>query len=234
MISDTQLQLSAPLFLYALLIVNASPEALRPGGFEFPVPGVTSISEYCRLNVNSSEDSKRRRINAITVAKIVASFFVKAEVVSPAGLCPPDPFTSRLDKKPRWIAFLSSLDPRKAIETLASTVSDSFFDAVTIVEQEYNAGLRKAASAFEETAECARAIRGLQLPPKSLARSIEFLKWPRLPPPVLTDRGAPTPLPRFYCTSVYALDRDTQPVRSCSSCSVDMASSYRWWCLNCH
>jgi hypothetical protein len=212
MITDTQLQLCAPLFLYAVLIVNASPEALRPGGF--PVPGVTSILGYCRNNIRSSRESKVRQKHAITVAKIVASLFVKAEVVSPAGLCPPDPFTSRLDKKPRWIAFLNSLDPRKAIETLAVSVSDSFLAVVSRVEEEYNAGLRKAALAFDETAKCASAIRGLTLPPRTLARSIEFLKWPRVAPPVLPERGTATPVPRFYCTCLYAMYRDTQPVRS--------------------
>jgi hypothetical protein len=147
------------------------------------------------------------------VAKIVASLFVKAQVVSPAGLCPPDPFTSRLDKKPRWIAFLNILDPRKAIKILAVSFSDSFL-AVVSREEEYNAGLRKAALAFDETAECASAIRGLTLPPRTLVRSIEFLKWPRVAPLVLPEGVTATPVPRFYCTCLYAMYRDTQPVRS--------------------
>jgi hypothetical protein len=114
----------------------------------------------------------------------------------------------------------------EAITTLASSVLDVYLHVVSRVEEEYNAGLRKAALAFEETAECASAIRGLTLPPRSLARSIEFLKWPRVAPPSLPESQAAMPVPRFYCTSLYAMCRDTQPVRSCSSCSVGMVTAY--------
>jgi hypothetical protein len=112
--------------------------------------------------------TRRRRV-AVAAVKIIADFFLKANVAAPAGVCSDTAVTARLDRMPRWLALLAELDPRDAIFTLARSghmVPDSVYIAI---ETEYNSGKSCSAGRVPGLAE-------LVLEPGTLASRIAMLK----------------------------------------------------------
>jgi hypothetical protein len=112
----SELQLACPLFVFALIMINAKWQAHK---MVSAPPKVQSIMGYTNGNCTPAASSSRKR-NAMTVAKLAAQIFNEAGVVAPAGLLSWDPkLPLRLDKMPSWVYSLAQLNHREALAMLA-------------------------------------------------------------------------------------------------------------------
>jgi hypothetical protein len=183
--------LGSPLFLCALIIAYStwqdSPADLGP-----EPPRIQSVLGYIGQNCHKAAARKGRRRIANTAAKLVASIFERAGVAAPAGHLLDAAAPAHLDKMPRWISFLSHLNPCNAVSVLVDSVQivpDSVFSAV---EAEYNAGI---------VASKQPALARLRLEPCSLVSRILDLKCPvSLPVTISVAPCEPSDAPRgsFY------------------------------------
>jgi hypothetical protein len=138
-------QLAAPLFLFALLIVNEHWAAIVAStGTRLQPPKIQSMWDYTHLQCTGKVTKARKRY-AMTAAKIVAQHFFRCVVVAPAGVCLECEITGSLDSFPRWILWLARMDPKDAVAALARSEQGEHGPVYTSIELEYNAGVAAAA-----------------------------------------------------------------------------------------
>jgi hypothetical protein len=92
-------------------------------------------------NVAKAAAAGRRRA-AMAAVVIAASFFRRAGKAAPAGVCPERSGPGCLKKLPAWLAQLDALTPAEALRLLADHVRSVPDKLWTLVEAEYNAGVR--------------------------------------------------------------------------------------------
>jgi hypothetical protein len=141
MSSVPELQLGAPLFLFALIIVRETWQ-VRVGARASEPPKFQSIVPFVTYNCRPrDEDRRRKKRIAMTAVKLVDHIFKAADVVAPAGVCHAPGAPGRVDTLPSWVAWLTRLTPTEAVATLvagAHRVPDSVYRQV---EKEYNNGI---------------------------------------------------------------------------------------------
>jgi hypothetical protein len=164
--SATELQLGAPLFLFALVIAHSLYQSCEPVmGPEPPV--FQSVLSYTRYSCKKAAVKGRTRA-ATAAIRIAANIFLNCNVECPAGVCTSVEVPTRLDKLPKWLGLLASLPHREALSMLATShvlVPDKVY---RLVELEFNAGIAAASS----THPC---FANLRLQPGSLAGRIACL-----------------------------------------------------------
>jgi hypothetical protein len=162
-----QLQLGAPLFLFALIIVNArylsSMRRIR-----HPPPAVQSVA--CFTKFCGAELTRGRKRVARAAIKVAALKFIDSGVRAPAGLCVEADPPPRLERLASWLMSLSLMAPSEALTLLADSVDIVPENVYRAVENEYNAGIRAAAQRLPDLAR-------LQLEPGHLVLLITDLKY---------------------------------------------------------
>jgi hypothetical protein len=164
--SATELQLGAPLSLFALVIAQSQYQSCVHVMVPEP-PECQSILTYTSYSWKKAAARGRKRV-AIAAIRIAANIFLKCNLASPAGVCTSVEVPCRLDKLPKWLGFIASLPHREALSMLASSsllVPDKVYRQV---ELEFNAGIAAASS----TQPC---LAQLRLQPGSLAQRIACL-----------------------------------------------------------
>jgi hypothetical protein len=139
MLCDTSYKLSSPLFMYALIIVNAIRQADTHVS-ECEPPPVQSIAGYMVYNCNASGRSGRKKYASAAV-RLTYRLFTLACVVPPAGVCEQTDVPKRLDKMPAWLGWLSEIEPKRAVAMLSDWAEQVPASVYTQVEDEYNAGV---------------------------------------------------------------------------------------------
>jgi hypothetical protein len=164
--SATELQLGAPLFLFALVIARCQYQSFaHVMGPEPPV--YQSSLTYISYSWKKAAAKGRSR-NAIAAIRIVANIFVQCNVQAPAGVCTSVEVPTRLDKLPKWLGLLASLPHREALSMLATAHVLVPEKVYRLVELEFNAGIAAASSAHP-------CLANLRLQPGSLAGRIACL-----------------------------------------------------------
>jgi hypothetical protein len=163
-----QLQLGAPLFLFALIIVNArylsSMRRIR-----HPPPDVQSVACFTKFRECDRVAKARKRV-ARAAIKVAALKFIDSGVRAPAGLCVEADPPPRLERLATWLESLSLMAPSEALTLLADSADIVPENVYRAVEDEYNAGIRAAAQRLPDLAR-------LQLEPGHLVLLITDLKY---------------------------------------------------------
>jgi hypothetical protein len=142
MLCDTSHKLSSPMFMYALIIVNAIRQADTLES-ECKPPPVQSITGYIVYNYKASGRLGRKR-SASAAVKLTARLFTLACVVAPAGVCGQTDVPKHLDKMPAWVGWLAEIDPKKAVAMLADWAQHVPEKVYRQVESDYNAGVTQS------------------------------------------------------------------------------------------
>jgi hypothetical protein len=117
--SATELQLGAPLFLFALVIAQSQYQSCVHVMVAEPLV-FQCILSFTRDSCKKAAARDRTRA-AIVAARIAANILLICKVQAPAGVCKSADVPCRLDKLPNWLAVIASLPHREALSMLASS-----------------------------------------------------------------------------------------------------------------
>jgi hypothetical protein len=169
MVCPSELQLGAPLWLFAIMIVRFIWESRTDGTGPEP-PRFQSVRGYTCLNCSHTPGAARSRKTHVKAAvEAVTRLFIRCAIVAPAGVCSSagPGHGRRLDKMPRWVSWIDSPSPNDVVSILVDSVRnvpDAVFNAI---EAEYNTAI---------VASKQPALAHLHVEPGSLASLIEGMK----------------------------------------------------------
>lgn len=124
----------------ALIIANARWNAVVECVGVAP-PRVQSVMSFTMYNAAKASAAGRKRA-AMAAIFIASSFFGRAGIAAPAGVCPERSGPGCLKKLPAWLGQLDALRPAEALRLLADNCGSVPEKVWTLVEAEYNAGVK--------------------------------------------------------------------------------------------
>jgi hypothetical protein len=180
-----QLRLGAPLFLFALIILNAIH---RPADGS-TLPRVQPVTGYTCVRLIAPH---RRRL-ARALVQIVGLMFCRTGLWAPAGLCLDAELPRGTLKLGAWVHWLACLDSRTALRILCESATSVPASVYKAVENEYNEGLAVAAGLLPELGKMVPDLPKMELQPGSLLRGLIELGH-RMHGPAVPDTPRPAPV----------------------------------------